>query len=156
MTDEPNLATVRARRAQLAKWRDQIADEDHELEIAERALTRLAVSTTSAPVGGTVTLSGITISTAPTPVIWPPTESTPPEPTTQRELVLSTLRHRKEVWVPSSADLQNEIAALHKITIKPNSLLPLLTTLKNEGVIRRDAQNRIALAERVERADRRD
>jgi hypothetical protein len=42
-----------------------------------------------------------------------------------------------------------EINSTHGVSIKPSSLLPLLTTLKNEGIIRRDGSNRIALVERV-------
>ena len=36
---EPNLSTIRARRAELARYRQQIDAEDKELESAERALT---------------------------------------------------------------------------------------------------------------------
>jgi hypothetical protein len=54
---EPNLSTIRARRAQLANYRQQIDAEDKELEIAERVLTRLAVGTNS-PVAPAVLMSG--------------------------------------------------------------------------------------------------
>jgi len=126
---EPNLTTVRDRRALLAKARQQIDAEDKEMEVAERALTRLAAGT------GTASGSG-SANGAATPV-------------TQRDLVISTLKHRADPWVTSSADLADEIEFTHGTLIKPTSLLPLLTTLKNEGIIRRDAQNRIVLAERV-------
>jgi hypothetical protein len=52
----------------------------------------------------------------------------------------------------SSADLRDEIRKTHNVLIASNSFLPLLSNLKNEGVIRRDANNRIALAERVDNA----
>ena len=54
---EPNLSTIRARRAQLAKHRQQIEAEEKELEIAERVLARLAVGTNS-PVEPAVLMSG--------------------------------------------------------------------------------------------------
>ena len=46
---EPNLATVRQRRAALAQMREQIEAEEKELEITERVLTRLAAGTGVAP-----------------------------------------------------------------------------------------------------------
>ena len=48
---------IRARRTELAKYRQQIDAEDKELEMAERALTRVAADTTSA-VAPAVVMSG--------------------------------------------------------------------------------------------------
>jgi len=157
MSDEPNLTTVRDHRAQLARLRGQIDAEDSELEVAERALTRLAVSTTTAPVGGSVGVPFPNGNGTDFPPMGTPRSVANRvsdrlaivEPTTQRDLVISTLRHRAEPWVQSSSHLLDEIHKTHGVSIKPTSFLPLLTTLKNEGTIRRDAENRIALAERV-------
>jgi hypothetical protein len=138
---EPNLSTVRARLDQLQKLRERIDAEQKELEIAQRVLTRLAVGTTSAPPALPV-VGGDTVN----PPAGRATEATP---VTQKDLIVATLRARAEPWAESSRDLQAEIERTHGVHIKDNSLLPLLTMLKGEGVIRRDAQNRIALAERV-------
>jgi hypothetical protein len=130
---DPNLATVRNRRAQIAAQRKVLDEEDKELEIAERALTRLA-ATTQVSNGHFVLASG---------------DPVQQQPVTQRDLVIATLRTHPEVWIESSGHLRAEIERNHKVQIRRTSLLPLLTTLKDEGVIRRDAHNRIALAERV-------
>jgi hypothetical protein len=139
---EPNLSTVRARRAQIAKLRKALDDEDQKLEVAEQVLVQLA-AVPSGEVSPTIGVSmasndGISIGVAGR------------QPVTQKDLVIATLRTRKDPWSPGSRELANEIEQTHGVTINLPSLLPLLTKLKDNGVIRRDAQNRIALAERVQ------
>jgi hypothetical protein len=139
---DPNLTTVRQRRTALAQMREQIDAEDKELEITERVLTRLAAGTTAAPPSMQIVgLNGDSGNLLTGPAA--------PQPVTQRDLVIATLRTFPDAWIDSSANLLTEITNAHGVAIKPSSLLPLLTTLKNEGVIRRDGANRIALAERV-------
>lgn len=132
---EPNLSTVRARRAQINKLRKALDTEDHELEIAEAVLTRLAAHHNVDIVPSIPQSNGTTTAIQ--------------QPVTQRDLVIATLRTLSDPWIDSSANLLTEINSVHGASIKPSSLLPLLTALKNEGVIRRDGANRIALAERV-------
>jgi hypothetical protein len=129
---DPNLATVRARRAELAKLRRAIDDEDSELEIAERALTRLAASRPES----------INFSRPMSP------------PATQRELIEAVLKVSPDPWIESPAALRAEIERTHGVKIKPTSFQPLLSTLKKEGVIARD-RLKIALADRIrqERAE---
>src|SRR5947209_4445628 len=108
---DPNLSTVRARREQLAKQRDQIDTELKELEITERVLTRLAATTVSAwPV--------TTFSASP-PRNGGGTVSAP-APVTHKDLVIATLRTHAEPWVESSRHLQEEIEKAHGIHIKDN------------------------------------
>ena len=67
----------------------------------------------------------------------------------QPELILATLRASADPWFESSAALHDEVLRIHGVDIKNNSLHPLLSGLKNEGLILRDGQ-RITLAERVQ------
>ena len=130
---EPNLTTVRTRRAQIAKLRQALDDEDKRLEITEQELTRLGASAQVSN-GHTVTASN---------------EVTVQQPVTQKDLVIATLRTYPTVWVDSSRELHTAIERTHGVNIANSSFMPLLTSLKSKGIIRRDARNRIALAERV-------
>jgi hypothetical protein len=143
---EPNLSTIRARRAQLANYRQQIDAEDKELEIAERVLTRLAVGTNS-PVAPAVLMSGSSQLDEPSAEARTGAgdQSTP---VTHKDLVIATLRARAEPWVPSS-QLQAEIAKAHGIHIEDKSFLPLLSGLMEEGIIKRSEKG-IALAKRAQ------
>jgi uncharacterized protein involved in outer membrane biogenesis len=132
---EPNLSTVRARRAQIALLRKALDTEDQELEIAELVLERLAAQPTAAA--------------APNPPQPNGTQTAIQRPVTQKDLIIATLRTRAEPWVESSRELQAEIERTHGVHIKDSSLLPQLTGLKDDGIIRRDTQNRIALVERL-------
>lgn len=69
-------------------------------------------------------------------------------PQTQTDLIIATLKASADVWVESSSVLHDDILRIHGVDIKSNSLLPLLTGLKNEGIIVRDGP-KIALAERA-------
>jgi hypothetical protein len=145
---EPNLSMIRARRAQLAKYRQQIDAEDKELEIAERVLTRLAVGTNS-PVAPEVLMSGSSQLDEPSAEAIRTGAGDQPTPVTHKDLVLATLRARAEPWVPSSRQLQGEIAEAHGIHIEDNSFLPLLSGLMEEGIIKRSEKG-IALAGRAQ------
>ena len=145
---EPNLSTIRARRAQLAKYRQQIDEEEKELEIAERVLTRLSGATTSA-VTPAVVMSGSSQLDEPSAEAIRTGAGDQPTPVTHKDLVLATLRARAEPWIPSSRELQAEIAEAHGVHIEDNSFLPLLSGLLAEGIIQRSEKG-IALAERVQ------
>ena len=68
---------------------------------------------------------------------------------TQNDLVIRTLRARAEPWVPSSCQLQAEIAEAHGIHIKDTSFVRVLSGLMEEGIIKR-SEKAIALAERAQ------
>jgi len=142
---EPNLSTIRARRAQLAEYRQQIDAEDKELELAERVLTRLAVGTNS-PVAPAVLMSGSSQLDEPSAKARTGDQ---PTPVIHKDLVIATLGARAEPWVPSSSLLQAEIAEAHGIHIEDNSFLPLLSGLMGEGIIKRSAKG-FALAGRAQ------
>jgi len=145
---EPNLSTIRARRAQLAKHRQQIEAEEKELEIAERVLARLAVGTNS-PVEPAVLMSGSSQPDEPSAEAIRTGAGDQPSPVTHKDLLLATLRARAQPWVASSRQLQAEIAEAHGIRIEDNSFLPLLSGLMEEGIIKRSEKG-IALAERAQ------
>jgi len=162
---EPTLTTVRNRLAQLAEMRKKIDVEYQELEIAERVLTRLAAMTVSSTaavnlssLSGTTSTAAINSSsnvvanatlTSRMPTTLGTTNGTTSSPVTHKDLVIATLRTLREPWVESSRQLQTEIENAHGIHIKDNSLLPLLSGLKKDEIIRRDDAGRIALSERV-------
>ena len=145
---EPNLSVIRARRAKLAKYRQQIDAEDKELEMAERALTRLAVDTTSAVAPALVLAGSSQLDETPADAVRTRADDQS-TPMTHRDLVITTLRARAEPWVPSSCQLQAEIAEAHGIHIKDTSFVPLLGGLMEEGIIKR-SEKAIALAERAQ------
>ena len=144
---EPNLSTIRARRAQLAKYRQQIDEEEKELGIAERVLTRLAVGSNS-PVVPAVLTSGSSQLDNPSAEAIRTGAGGQPTPVTHKDLVLATLGTRAEPWV-SSSQLQAEIAKAHGIHIEDNRFLPLLVGLMEEGIIKRSEKG-IALAKRAQ------
>jgi hypothetical protein len=139
---------IRARRAELAKYRQQIDAEDKELESAERVLTRLAVATTSAVAPAFVRSGSSQLDEAPADSVRTGAGDHP-TPVTHKDLVITTLRARAEPWVRSSCQFQSEIAKAHGIHIKDTSFLPLLGGLMEEGIIKRSEKG-IALAERVQ------
>jgi hypothetical protein len=145
---EPNLSMIRARRAELAKYRQQIDAEDKELESAERALTRLAVAPTSAVAPAVVMSGSSQFDKAPADAVRTE-DGDQTTPVTHKDLVIRTLRARAEPWVRSSCQFQSEIAEAHGIHIKDTSFLPLLSGLMGEGIIKRSEKG-IALAERAQ------
>ena len=145
---EPNLSTIRARRAELARYRQHIDAEDKELESAERALTRLSVATTSAVTPAVVMSGSSQLDEAPAGAVRA-RAGDQPTPVTHKYLVIATLRARAEPWVRSSCHFQTEIAEAHGIHIKDTSFLPLLSRLMEEGIIKRSEKG-IALAERAQ------
>ena len=145
---EPNLSMIRARRAELAKYRQQIDAEDKELESAERALTRLSVATTSAVTPAVVMSGSSRLEEAPADAVRTAAEDQP-TPVNHKDLVIRTLRARTEPWVPSSCQFQAEIAEAHGIHIKDTRFVPLLGGLMEEGIIKRSEKG-FALAERAQ------
>lgn len=130
------LDLVRARRAEIDRQRAALDTEDQELAVAERVAERLEpfvrAGAPNAETGSTVTNAVLAAGA----------------PKTQPELVISTLKASAGPWFESSNALHDEIQRIHGVDIKSGSLLPVLTNLKNEGIILREGP-RIALAERV-------
>jgi hypothetical protein len=145
---EPNFSMIRARRAELAKYRQQIDAEDKELEMAERALTRVAADTTSAVAPAVVMSGSSQLDRTPANAIRTGAGDQP-TPVTHRDLVIRTLRARAQPWVPSSCQLQAEIAEAHGVHIKDTSFVPVLGSLMEEGMIKRSEKG-LALAERAQ------
>jgi hypothetical protein len=133
---EPNLSTIRARRAELAKMLEALAEEARELDIAERVLTRL---------GATYSANGAS---------GVPSVHVVASAATQQDIVISTLRLAVDPWFESPAALHAEIERTHGIRYKNSSFQPLLSHLKKKRIVARDGA-RIALAERVNQAPER-
>lgn len=122
------LDQIRRQRADLARQRAALDKRDAELAIAEKVLAELEGAVAS-PAPSTMEL-----------LLSAPTAS-------RRERVVEALSGER-VWM-TSREINNAIAKRHGMLIKSTSLLPMLTNLKNEGVVVRDG-DKIALKERVE------
>ena len=124
---EPNLSTIRARRTQLAKYRQQIDAEDKNWR--SLSSSRRASVGTNSPVAPAVLMSGSSRLDEPSADAIRTGAGDRPTSVTHKDLVLATLRARAEPWVSSSRQLQAEIAEAHGIHIEDNSFLPLLSGL---------------------------
>lgn len=126
-----SLQKIRDKRAELALQRAALERQDAELAIAEKVLAEM---------------EGVKASPSPQ---QPFEFDAPPQPSvhpSRRELVMEALGGEK-VWM-TSAEINKEVFRRHRFLIKTSSLYPMLTVLKNEGVIVRDG-DRMALKSRV-------
>ncbi len=117
-----SLAIIRARRAEIAKLRKELEEEDAELNQVERTIMRL----TASGQGG---------------------NGSDKQPSTQREYVIATMRDSKIDWFDSVAALREEVAR-HGRDIKMTTFQPLVSQMTAAKVLRRDGQ-RVGLVERV-------
>lgn len=126
------LQKIRAKRAELAQQRAALDGLDAELAIAERVLAKLE---------GDETPAATTPSAAPPP---------PPAGASRRERILEALSGEK-VWM-TSGEINHAIWKRHGAMIKGSSLYPMLSVLKQEGVIVRAGKNgeNIAIRRRAE------
>lgn len=139
MTSGPTLDDVKARRAQIAAMRSALEAEDHELQIAERVLMRLARKTlaiaprlpdeqiSSQQIGDDGAASG-----------------------TVEELIIRTLRLSAVAWL-TSAEVKGDVDRMRGREVPMGTIGPVLTELKNKNIIVRDG-NRVALSERSHEA----
>lgn len=124
MTQE-TLDMVRLRRKQISNEIADLKKEDEDLQVTERTLVRLAASMPQSSEPGAAA------------------------PTSQKDMVVSTLRTSAEPWFESSTALHDAVRKIHGVDIKKGSFLPYLSDLKAKGVIARDDTGRIALASRA-------
>ena len=125
MTD---LTAIRERRAAIADQRASLDREDAELVVAERVLARMA-GEEPAPVNAFVATRRKAMSMS------------------RRELVMEAMTDGP-MW-QTSKDINFAIARKHGFHIKSTSFFPMLTALKNEGVILRDG-DKMALKSRLD------
>lgn len=127
--NSPDLQSVRARRAEIAQLLRTLKTEDADLAVAERVLLQLT-----------------------------PDGSPPPKQRltrrgrqeggkSQRALVLEALAQSKSEWL-DVAGIISYVAKNHAIAIPRKTLSPLLTYLKNDGLVVRDGR-RVALKSRI-------
>ena len=121
-----DLARIHARKAEIAEERDRLDRELRDLAIAERVLLNLSGAVEQAPA-----------------------DAAPPSDLTRRDKILAVLNGSAEPWL-TSTDINKAIARRFGGLIKSSSLLPMLTNLKDEGVIIRK-DGKLALKERVQR-----
>jgi hypothetical protein len=133
----PTLAAIRARLAEIAKIREALDAEQSELATAERVVSRLEVPTATAAEASPAVVRGRIERVRLTKDL------------THEDMVRSVLRNSPDPWFASSTAVGAEIERTYNVTINPNSLQPLLWNLKKDGVVVRDNQNRVALADRV-------
>lgn len=131
-----DLQKIREARADLARQRAALERRDAELAVAEKVLAEFGDVTVSTPPQSVQQTQQRTLD-----IIL----SSPPA--SRRERVLQALSGEK-VWM-TSAEINRAIAKRHGMLIKGTSLYPMLTVLKNEGVIVRDG-DKMALKSRVE------
>lgn len=124
-----NLDTIRERRAAIAAQRTSLDREDAELAVAERVLARMA-GEEPAPVNAMTSLVR------------------PRDALSRRDKVLDVLSG-EAVWM-NSREINAAIFKKHGAFIKGSSFFPMLTTLKNEGVILREG-DKMALKSRVDK-----
>ena len=124
------LEQIRAERAQIVQQRAALDKRDAELAIAERVLA--GMSGVSPPI---------------TPFVV--TAHSNKEPS-RKDKVLDILSDGP-LWMTSSS-INLSVARKYGQLIKPSSFHPLLTDLKNEGVILRDG-NKLALKSRIEQEE---
>lgn len=132
MTD--TLSDIRTRRAQIAKLKGELDEEDEELATAEKVVARLEAG------------HGRANGAHAAPVRRRPAAGNKP---TNRDLVLAVLKSSEEPWIETSAQLHEKIKEIHGVDINFNgTLLPMLSDLKKHKVILRDGP-KIALASRL-------
>lgn len=120
------LSLIRARRAEIKAERGRLDAEDVELDIAEKAISRLAAAH---PVASP---------------IW--TVPTPPK--TQKEFVLHTLKSSPNAWFENIHELRDAVEKYGK-DIPITSFQPLISTMTNEDKLLVRDGSRIALATRA-------
>ncbi len=134
MIKNPDLTDVKRRRAQIVKQRAALIEEDEELEIAERVLSRLV------QVGEPRQREHeIKFEVAPVFAM----RSKP----TMKEMITKALRESDRLWI-SANDVQRAVSLTKGTDVPMPSISPILSVMKKEGTIRRDGL-KIALASRV-------
>lgn len=124
---------IRAERAKIAQQRAALEKRDAELAVAERVLAEF---------------DGVTIVPVPPEAVQvQPYSGREPS---RRDKVLDVLAEGA-LWA-TSAEINRAVARKFGFLIKPSSFHPLLTDLKNEGVILRDG-NKLALKSRIEQEE---
>lgn len=127
-----DLQKIRDKRAAIAQQRAALERQDAELAIAEKVLREFANADHASAFGGDVGLP--VLARAPSG--------------SRRERVLEALSG-ETVWM-TSKEINFAIAQKYGVYIKGASLFPMLTALKNEGVIVRDG-SKMALKSRVDK-----
>lgn len=128
-----DLDQIRADRANIARQRAELEKLDADLAVAERVLLgyRASGAQSPAPIQAAFKLAS------------------PVPSATRRDRVIQALSDEK-LWMTSS-EINLAIEKRHGALMKTNSLYPMLTNLKKEGVIVRD-RDRMALKSRITEA----
>lgn len=147
----PNIDTIRARRAFIARQLDDLQNEDAELANVEAILTRLAkggslkeraaagVKRRGRPPGRAAVKAATKGRAKANGSAKKGGRGRKADAGSQRELVLQALKKGSPPWM----NVRQIIATVkdsHGVTIPPRSLSPLLSNLKNSGAIVRNGR----------------
>jgi hypothetical protein len=139
MSTNPNLSDVKARRAEIANETslvlarlEALKQEDQELEVAERVLSRLA--------GHPEVL--------PHPSLTKALSRIPGKSPRTADMILSTLRTSPKVWSTAN-EVRDDLSRKKGAEVPMSTVSPTLTKLKTLGLVVRDGLN-VALTERVD------
>ena len=126
-----SLQRIRTERAEIARQRAAMDRRDADLAVAERILSEIEGDAAHQTLPLNAMLSVM-----------------PASGVSRRDRVVESLSGEK-IWM-TSAEINEAIAKRHGAPIKTTSFYPMLTTLKNDGVIVRDGE-RIALKSRADK-----
>lgn len=122
--------------------RDQIVkleQEDHDLEIADRALQRLASQPPQFLEGSYRMATGVATVAGPSAT----------RPVTIKEMIVSYLEKTSSLWRTAN-DIQDNVSDMRGSPVPMSSISPTLSDMKKAGTIVRDGM-KVALAERIKR-----
>src|SRR5690349_18191757 len=112
---DPTRQMILARRAEIAKLRKALDDEDKELEAAERVIKRLATATKHGKGNGI----------------------SAPASMSQKDLTIAALRETEAIWLKNTRELHDEIKRIFNRDVKLTNLRPMVSGLISEKVIAR-------------------
>lgn len=147
----PNIDTIRARRAFIARQLDDLQNEDAELANVEEILTRLAkggslkeraaagVKRRGRPPGRAAVKAATKGRAKTNGSAKKAGRGRRADAGSQRELVLQALKKGSPAWM-NVRQIIATVKDAHGVTIPPRSLSPLLSNLKNSGAIVRNGR----------------
>src|SRR2546430_4209675 len=128
---DSDIQLVRERRAEIAKLRESLDQEDTDLAITEKTLVRLQAARSSVKPNG----NGASL-------------FKPKGAISQGDMILGALRGSAKLWLDGSGELHDLIRSIHGVEINKNSFYPLISDLAKRGLVAKDGP-RLALASRV-------
>ena len=144
MADDPTIAHVRARREEVMREMEALRAELTELDVAERVLTRLAMTQPGS--SADLMLFGVAAST----VVLPPIEQTPHQRAkgTLEEMIRTFLLEGHKTGWATSSEVKEFLTWRTGRDVPMSSVSPTLSNMKAKGVVIRD-RGKVAAPERA-------